>query len=78
MTRFLYAAAVAVLAVVLVFALGRAFDNATASTNPCIVEYEVDGYTVCVPDRNPAHPCVEDEPCWDCATMGNRVCGGRS
>ena len=19
--------------------------------------------------------CMEDEPCWDCATMGNRVCG---
>lgn len=20
-------------------------------------------------------PCQEDEPCWDCTTMGNRVCG---
>lgn len=20
-------------------------------------------------------PCQEDEPCWDCDTMGNRVCG---
>ena len=19
--------------------------------------------------------CFEDEPCWDCATMGNQVCG---
>jgi hypothetical protein len=19
--------------------------------------------------------CQEDEPCWNCATMGNRVCG---
>lgn len=19
--------------------------------------------------------CMEDEPCWDCATMGNKVCG---
>jgi hypothetical protein len=19
--------------------------------------------------------CLEDEPCWDCRTMGNRVCG---
>lgn len=19
--------------------------------------------------------CEEDEPCWDCATMGNRICG---
>lgn len=24
----------------------------------------------------PAGPvCVEDEDCWDCASMGNRVCG---
>jgi hypothetical protein len=20
-------------------------------------------------------PCMEDEPCWDCSTMGNGVCG---
>ena len=20
--------------------------------------------------------CAEDDPCWDCHTMGNRVCGG--
>mgnify|MGYP001581966013 CR=1 FL=1 len=20
-------------------------------------------------------PCVEDEPCWDCTTMGNKICG---
>lgn len=19
--------------------------------------------------------CAEDDPCWDCSTMGNRVCG---
>lgn len=19
--------------------------------------------------------CEEDEPCWDCSTMGNRICG---
>ena len=19
--------------------------------------------------------CQEDEPCWDCETMGNRICG---
>lgn len=24
----------------------------------------------------PGEPsCMEDEPCWDCETMGNRVCG---
>ncbi len=21
--------------------------------------------------------CVEDMPCWDCHTMGNRICGTR-
>lgn len=20
-------------------------------------------------------PCMEDEPCWDCSTMGNHLCG---
>jgi hypothetical protein len=20
-------------------------------------------------------PCVEDDPCWDCETMGNLICG---
>lgn len=20
-------------------------------------------------------PCHEDQPCWDCRTMGNRICG---
>lgn len=20
-------------------------------------------------------PCQEDQPCWDCRTMGNRICG---
>jgi len=24
---------------------------------------------------NTCAPCQEDEPCWDCHTMGNRVCG---
>jgi hypothetical protein len=32
-------------------------------------------------DPAPAHPavtrCAEDDPCWDCATMGNRICGPR-
>ena len=23
-----------------------------------------------------AEGCVEDEPCWDCKTMGNKLCGG--
>lgn len=24
-----------------------------------------------------SQPCYEDEPCWDCTTMGNRICGPR-
>lgn len=20
-------------------------------------------------------PCAEDDPCWDCHTMGNQICG---
>lgn len=27
------------------------------------------------PSPSPAQACVEDEPCWDCETMGNRICG---
>lgn len=23
----------------------------------------------------PPTTCQEDMPCWDCATMGNRICG---
>lgn len=23
----------------------------------------------------PDAPCTEDAPCWDCQTMGNRICG---
>ena len=26
-------------------------------------------------DRRPVTRCEEDMPCWDCSTMGNRVCG---
>ena len=24
---------------------------------------------------NGQRPCQEDQPCWDCRTMGNRICG---
>ena len=31
------------------------------------------------PQSESAHveipPCQEDDPCWDCETMGNRICG---
>jgi hypothetical protein len=26
-------------------------------------------------DRVVASACQEDEPCWDCRTMGNLICG---
>ena len=26
-------------------------------------------------EAKPAKECQEDEPCWDCHTMGNKVCG---
>lgn len=31
----------------------------------------------CTPpaDEPATDVCLEDEPCWDCSTMGNRVCG---
>lgn len=35
----------------------------------------------CSPASGPAQPtqsvaaCQEDQPCWDCSTMGNRQCG---
>jgi hypothetical protein len=39
------------------------------------------GLLACEPERPEAvspdvlAPCLEDEPCWDCETMGNRICG---
>lgn len=27
--------------------------------------------------NHPDERCHEDDPCWDCSTMGNRVCGPR-
>lgn len=36
----------------------------------------------CIPGLSPlsaaddmGNVCLEDQPCWDCATMGNQVCG---
>lgn len=31
--------------------------------------------TVPAASASPAARCQEDAPCWDCRTMGNRVCG---
>ena len=27
------------------------------------------------PSDPPATVCLEDQPCWDCSTMGNHQCG---
>ncbi len=32
--------------------------------------------TVEPPTTTEQPPCQEDEPCWDCRTMGNGICGG--
>lgn len=38
--------------------------------------------TACQPDHTPnvttTTRCVEDDPCWNCATMGNHLCGPQS
>jgi hypothetical protein len=26
-------------------------------------------------DDQPVVSCMEDDPCWDCRTMGNNLCG---
>jgi hypothetical protein len=28
-----------------------------------------------IPAPSTSTTCVEDMPCWDCTTMGNRICG---
>jgi len=36
-------------------------------------EVKEDGYIEVIATPDPA-PCQEDDPCWDCATMGNHIC----
>jgi hypothetical protein len=40
-------------------------------TGPNVVVFE-DGSCVA---QLPDNWCQEDEPCWDCHTMGNKICG---
>jgi hypothetical protein len=28
-----------------------------------------------IPQPRPTPRCEEDQPCWDCRTMGNHICG---
>lgn len=40
-----------------------------------VTEY-LDAYRErCGEQKDQAQDCAEDDPCWDCQTMGNRVCG---
>lgn len=39
--------------------------------NPSTKEWSIDTLTL----SDPPQTCQEDEPCWDCETMGNKVCG---
>lgn len=41
---------------------------------PVQVAQPVQPVQVAQPVATPA-PCEEDEPCWDCKTMGNHICG---
>lgn len=35
------------------------------------------GYEPARYEKPPSQECQEDEPCWDCKTMGNLVCGSQ-
>lgn len=59
-------------------------DHYTDANGACQTAVNVYGYAPgsTIPVANAAQhtdkcgaPCQEDEPCWDCHTMGNRVCG---
>jgi hypothetical protein len=40
------------------------------------ISIEALGSDLCVPQTTVPEPvCQEDDPCWDCETMGNRICG---
>lgn len=49
----------------------------TAPHATCTSDYDCQGPASLDPTTNPmpTGPCQEDDPCWDCPTMGNRSCG---
>ena len=57
--------------------------NIAAPAVPAHVANHGDTIGACSVEEPPApvvpapvlDPCEEDEPCWDCATMGNLICG---
>lgn len=46
-------------------------EEVPADASPVEVKYAGD-YLI---EDAPAPQCQEDQPCWDCETMGNRICG---
>lgn len=49
--------------------------NGSSVTTSTIVD-KVNPPPVGMPNGNPAsQPCNEDQPCWNCLTMGNHICG---
>lgn len=60
---------------------GAQYGPTTTTLPPCTGQVG-DAWDNCTPpsttvpfDDGDLPPCAEDEPCWDCATMGNRICG---
>lgn len=47
---------------------------ALRSNDPHTIRF-IDSPTTTTTTAPPAPPCQEDEPCWDCHTMGNLICG---
>lgn len=66
-----------VLALVALFSVAAWAGSAGApGPSPCWSEPSVLEVQACFA-REVSTPvrCEEDEPCWDCTTMGNRICG---
>lgn len=47
-------------------------DRAAPAPSPAIAPHSLDTLGVGTPTPP---PCQEDEPCWNCIDMGNRICG---
>lgn len=45
------------------------------SVAPEPIEATDPAYDTTSNDQQSPEPCHEDEPCWNCETMGNRICG---
>ena len=45
-----------------------------ATTSSCASEAQIASAGKSLNHQGPDHTCVEDEPCFDCNTMGNGLC----